>query len=161
MVRAILQGRKTQTRRVLRVSSGTEPGKDCAVSCPYGATGDHLWVKETHYVDPSGGVLYRADDSLHDQRVPRWSPSIFMPRWASRISLEVVRVRIEQLQSASNADFVTEGIESLREGELGYLRQNGSDWRSSYRELWDSLNAERGFAWDVNPWVWVVEFVRL
>jgi len=135
---------------------------------------------EWHFIDMTRecerAYQYAADDPnvpLAENRgaLPGWhrQPSIFMPRAASRITLEVTDVRIERLNSISEADAIAEGIERHYSGwrpyttmfyeadgvtPANYLR----DPRESYRQLWDSLNAERGFGWQTNPWVWVVEF---
>ena len=87
-----------------------------------------------------------------------WKPSIHMPRWACRLVLEVTAIRVERLQEISESDAFAEGIRSFQEAR-GVLRD---DWhpRKAYAELWDSLNAKRGFGWAVNPWVWVIEFKR-
>jgi hypothetical protein len=227
MVRALLDGSKTQTRRVVKhqppddVAPITvahyeptvvnwrgeeEPGSvifgaysddgDWGAKCPYGAPGDRLWVRETHDVNrlgvetfPSGrerfyaGIAYKADDGRHeaditerlyktlDEKESRgWTPSIHMPRWASRITLEVTGVRVERLQDISETDSAAEGVESLRnEGEYWkhYLESTAScdaliclSARESFRTLWDSL-AARGADWQANPWVWVVGFKRI
>lgn len=201
MVRAILEGRKTQTRRVIKLSEGEETGsvdrwristygaRSRIIDCPYGKPRDRLWVRETFVIENSmeyeraepvdrpfrwtapredGGALevphYRAtepephivplDGDLSDDRT-LWRPSIFMPRWASRITLEIIGVRVERLQEISEADARAEGIEGGDEGGV-------ENWaRFCYRKLWNSLNEKRGFGWEVNPWVWVVEFRKL
>ncbi len=219
MVRAILAGTKTQTRRVVkpqpqRVDGGVpfgdapawahaEPG--CAVMrCPYGKPGDRLWVRETWgYFDPDcsgyeeeiedrgkGPGLHCAPEMMQEghplrdfwrrrvayaatweepkfgngpDKPSRWRPSIHMPRWASRITLEVTGVRVERLQDISVADAIAEGIE--RSGECNwrdYLDHPSNDFanaRRSYRSLWEQINGPD--SWESNPWVWVVEFKRL
>lgn len=188
MVRAMLAGRKTQTRRFV---SGTalewlQPGmfatqfvaKPENGLSPYGYAGDHLWVKETHaafgrwetrfsqkknrdewhFVDMTleCGLEYRFDfggwPSGGRGAIPGWHvrPSIFMPRIASRITLEVTDVRIEQLQEITDDDAFAEGCPDDATFPV--------DW---YRDLWNGLNATRGHGWDTNPWVWVVAFKRL
>jgi hypothetical protein len=204
MVKAILDGRKTQTRRVMKpqpVKSGgfwqfagagwnrddvamVMPGHSMANRCPYGQIGDHLWVRETFQViEPHGSVgdEWIGDDIMEvDGRLPKekpecvgywwnlvykadepdmcswWRPPIYMPRWASRITLEIVNVRVERLQSITPADAFAEGVRE------DYLHQK-PDWIDvqAYQELWDKLNAKRGYGWDVNPWVWVIEFKRI
>jgi hypothetical protein len=150
---------------------------DCLM-CPHGQPGDRLWVRETlKFVDTPttrhDHVLYAADDV----RVPRetglvdWAcdgmafgfansvPSIHMPRWASRISLEVTGVRVERLQDISEDDAYAEGAFA---GAYEYDNGEGTETaRESFQCLWDSLNAARGYGWDANPWVWVVEFRRV
>lgn len=207
MVRAILEGRKTQTRRVCM---GGEPAKvytfdqfrtdgfpratfrltgkppmipapwrgsgkkmralwipTCGVRCIYGVPGDRLWVRETffHLIDPYTnkvhGTAYGRDEELV-RRQPalywaggiKWKPSIHMPRWASRLTLEVVGVRVERLQEISEADAKAEGV--LLDGAEPATCRYGVP----YRKLWDELNAERGFGWAQNPWVWVIEFKK-
>jgi hypothetical protein len=89
-----------------------------------------------------------------------WHPSIFMPRWASRITLEVMKVRVERLQDITLEDVAAEGIGRYTFAK-GVLSETPPDPRWKFIELWDAINAKRGFGWEVNPWVWVVEFRRL
>ena len=184
--RALLVGTKTQTRRVVK----TEPvlggeaffaprgrkshaptfllpdAADLAVKhCPYGQPGDRLWVREA-FEDCESAlhscVIYRADGGAPGTK---WTPSIHMPRWASRITLEVTGVRVERLQDISEADAIREGIE-LR-GFGGFAWYTGRDAAksfttnpvTSYSSLWESINGLG--SWDANPWVWVVEFKRV
>lgn len=184
MVRAILEGRKTQTRRVIKGEGRV---------CPQGQPGDRLWVRETFCLESSqeyelsdsqyprdgrptknevdtceGGSWavpwYRATDGepnivpddledSSDDRT-RWKPSIFMPRWASRIMLEIVSVRGERLNSISEEDAKAEGV---------YAHPNFTTpvYGMQFRDLWDSINGKRGIGWDKNPWVWVIEFKRI
>ncbi len=200
MVRAILEGRKTQTRRIVKPTGahhifqfrgreearGTdEPTGEWAwcraervisehIRCPYGKLGDRLWVRETWSqpttLDP-GPTVYRADypacvppdfENLPPADDITWKPSIHMPRWASRISLEITSVRAERLQSISESDARAEGVTIEDRHMRGYC---AGAYRPpsirAFHDLWDSLNAARGHGWDVNPWVWVVEFKRL
>ncbi len=197
-MRAILDGRKTQTRRVIKPQPefvwgqgirnsdpehyaahvrfpGGSSGPDPWITCPYGLPGDHLWVRETwgavwpdEYPVPLSEcrIEYRADlpdgctdqpgewpaeDARGDPEAPKWRPSIFMPRWASRITLAIVGVRVKRLQDISGTDACAEGITPVDPG--GPVRQ--------FADLWDALNAKRGHGWDVNPWVWVIEFRRI
>lgn len=188
MVRAILEGRKTQTRRVVKPRKGEEldptgiyvlhPGDLEVARCPYGRRGDRLWVREsfdpikgqsdTH---PVIGVDYRATHPnarpeygerwqggrdtyqwrMKDEHgMRRWKPSIHMPRWASRILLEIVSVRFERLNNISVSDCYAEGIEV----------PDFPDLRTppvyTYRKLWESINGPG--SWEANPWVWVVQF---
>jgi protein gp37 len=95
-------------------------------------------------------MIYRADYDEDFQLPADWSPSIFMPRWASRITLEVTGVRVERLQDISDQDAIAEGIEDIGAGDL----------RGMYAVLWSSINDKRGFGWASNPWVWIIEFIR-
>lgn len=180
MVRAILDGRKTQTRRVVKGNPNhlhfspfackaddyhDEHGNQ--YSCPYGARGTRLWVRETFALgpgyngEPPGSapdwscVWYRADGKQrHKRRNPgaragKWRPSIHMPRWASRITLEVKDVRVERVQDISYDYAVSEGV------------RYDTTPLDAFIWLWDSINAKRGHGWDTNPWVWVVEFKRV
>jgi hypothetical protein len=181
MVRAILDGRKTQTRRICKPRfDGRTPcehfepvvvngqyymmrhcnhGSECR-PCPYGVVGDRLWVRETWakcagHTD-CGGIYFRADvaDNI-GAKVDRWRPSIYMPRHASRITLKITWVRVERLQEITEADAWAEGV--TREA-AGAEAPTGRD---CFEMLWDSINANRGYGWAVNPWVWVVEFKRV
>lgn len=151
MVRAILVGNKTQTRRVIKpqpnsvrasalVSSGLEDGHGNELRCPYGKPGDHLWVRETHLVTAGGAVLYKAD---HPDLISGYCrPSIHMLRQHSRITLEITGIRIQRLSEISHADGKAEGFDSL----------------DAFALLWDRINEKRGYGWHANPWVWAVEF---
>lgn len=192
MVRAILDGSKTQTRRVLRpqpdddgwvrygqtpssagsayIGNATSGGICTRVVCPYGRPGDRLWVRETWRVVPcepcdrdnrfltctcADPPQYGADTNVDLGSFAPWRPSIQMPRWASRITLEVTGVRVERLQEISEDDVEAEGV--------GLTEWNGRpEWprTAGFAELWDSL-AEPGEYWVYNPWVWVVEFRRI
>nr|WP_249181773.1 hypothetical protein [Burkholderia dolosa] len=221
MVRPILEGRKTQTRRIVklphtnplgvwepttiggenggRTASGetvplqgaiwhTRTG-DCLIS-PHGQPGDRLWVREAHiaygrwetrfsekkgrdawhFIDMTleTGREYRFDGDLPNAArsgaTPAWwrRPSIFMPRAAARTLLEVTGVRVERLQRISEPDARAEGVTIEEHHMRGYC---AGAYRPpsirAFHDLWDSLNAARGHGWDVNPWVWVVEFKRL
>ena len=192
MVRAILEGRKTHTRRVIkpqppeiwdtvhpvRNGSGTlltwsfhnsaDPDFHGYKKCPYGIPGDRLWVRETfqEWADVDGKMVphYKADFPHGLPFDMNWRPSIHMPRWASRITLEITGVRVEQVQDITERDIIAEGITAAypynqfekptpdpnREGSLLKL--------ANFKTLWDSIFAKRGFSWDANPWVWVIEF---
>jgi len=202
MVRALLDGSKTQTRRLCKpmnlwvvqdcrevrmidgkpfhfLKGATSPMEE--LRSPYGQPGDRLYVRETHDVRIVGTelfhsdrcvtgirhyakVAYRADDGraevdideatfelLDDTESKGWAPSIHMPRWASRITLEVTGVRVERLQDISAQDAWAEGIPHSPDVDPSH----------EYQELWDSLNAARGYGWDANPWVWVIEFRKI
>lgn len=136
--------------------------------CPYGMPGDRLWVKETFGClgrSPKDGpptkgdektTCYRATDSVVPHLI-KWRPSIFMPRWASRITLEIVSVRVERVQEISEADAVAEGIE-LTEVVRGHRVWHASH-RAAYASLWQVINGPG--SWEANPVVWVVEFKRI
>lgn len=111
-----------------------------SIPCPYGAPGDRLWIRETWSIS-GNGPFYRADTMQPETVRYAWRSPIFMPRWASRITLEVTDVRVERLQSITEEDARAEGVESVAE----------------YAELWDSLNRKRA-PWSANPYVWAVTF---
>lgn len=226
MVRAILDGKKTQTRRVIKHQpSGPEifpPNQFCDqwyfrdayyacegndigryVSCPYGVVGDRLWVRETfcpiNITQPlerytlscyrarvkfayaaDHATQYRPVDAAGNERL--WKPAIHMPRWASRITLEVVSVRADRLQEISEADARAEGASCClwyepfgkEEGDSINLSgdainpvhpshggERGISYRNGFATLWDSINAKRGYGWDTNPYVWVIEFKKV
>lgn len=158
-VRRILEGRKTQTRRVLLDSTEhkgpystayIEQWKDSdgwKTICPYGRVGERLWVKEavvTHASIPQV-VGYVADGCKRTEQWEKLRNVRYMPRWASRITLEITEVRVQRVQ-----DIITE--DAISEGCMSYL---------DFCSLWDSINRKRGYGWHVNPWVWVVSFKRV
>lgn len=164
MVKAIFEGRKTQTRRVVKRNAYgrvERNGKqwhiedlDAVKACPYGVSGDRLWVKETFQIVPTGHAgtmpIYRADGD-QDRIVPgKWKPSIFMPRTASRLTLEITGVRVERLQDISQSDAIAEGVEP----------DSNVTEQSIYAVLWDSINGEK-HPRSSNPWVWVIAFAPL
>ena len=207
MVKAILVGNKTQTRRVMK-SQPTRgvickcPGDDSTFNnfemyycerekegwiplgdgfkCPYGKVGDRLWVKETfcHFGNCYNAgkwqayVKYKADGQADiefgeneppkekwwntGKRLDYWQPSIFMPRWASRITLEITGERVAQVQDISEADAQAEGAPGIATHKP-YPRQ----YRDSFEALWGSINLKRGYSWASNPWCWVIEFKRI
>lgn len=209
MVRAILSGQKTQTRRVVKhkwlpKANGKPVPTDVVVragdppfmyreTCPYGQPGDRLWVRETWQGPlwdedgpfPENGYTpeyceYRADEGNTPWFVDAdgnehncWRPSIHMPRWACRIVLEIVSVRVERLQDISEADAKAEGIlaDSFEHnGQLYFRDYRLSDAEAStqpalkspiesFRSLWESINGPE--SWLANHWVWVVEFKRV
>ena len=150
--------------------------KQRGIKCPYGKPGDRLWVRETFRpagYDLNGQVIkYRADGSTKVCDSPKslggtglehgevWEPSIFMPRWASRITLEIVSVRVERVQEITLQDIDAEGLH--QRGIYSIQRKEGLSLsgaiRWKFKELWNSINEKRGFGWEANPWVWVVEF---
>lgn len=179
MVLAILDGRKTQTRRVVKtqpdfVNSLGIPfwphgkGPVDYRLCPYGKTGDLLWVKETFaqilfdpeiYDSPRAStgldLLYRSDDDDGPwYRGVKWKPSIFMPRVFSRIALEITDVRVERVQDIAPSDIEAEGVDRNECGCDDCLMHD-------FTVLWNSINTKRGFPMSANPWVWVIEFRRV
>ncbi len=202
MVRAVLEGRKTQTRRVVKNAVGDAivkngifyPLPTCErirlvhwtgmqsllKTCPYGQPGDWLWVRETWCscgLTDREGLIYRATDGMDADDFDsgnRWCPSIHMPRWASRITLDVIGVRVERVQDITETDAKAEGVKWVQGSvtaqpyyEVWHGGKPGSahckcycnvDARPVFRRLWDSINASRGYGWDANPFVWVVEF---
>lgn len=194
MIRALLAGTKTQTRRIAKIPSEmrsedgdndlthmqwvpdhesgpgwyvwmTEYPEEGSMSmpCPY-QVGDILWVRETWAVGHGyDGVPPRLIPSSQSVRLHYaateerggllWRPSIFMPRWASRISLEITDVRIERLQNISNADAIVEG---LFVPECEYAQNGPRAPRLAFKSLWESINSPG--SWAENPWVWVVSF---
>ncbi len=144
--------------------------------CPYGVPGDRLWVRENGWERPERTrrmMLEGADtweryyydaDGEDGAQLKEWGfkrrPSIYMPRWACRLVLEVTAVRVERLQEISQEDVFAEGLHNAQQNEME--KQVGSRLSSQdcYRYLWDSLNAKRA-TWSSNPWVWVIEFTRL
>lgn len=216
MVRAILSGQKTQTRRIMKpqmtygdvggiFASWQMPsnkggsilwpnGKDQILSmCPHGQPGDVLWVRETwaapHAFDGhkplqilvNARIHFAADENLGGL-VKR--PSLFMPRWASRITLEITNVRVERLQEISEADAVAEGCKLETMTIIGDDGGSAIYGPNGYRDLWESINGNRpklpsntaskryarvkawlekhpDHSWDANPWVWVIEFKRI
>lgn len=231
MVRAILEGRKTETRRVIKPQPrfGYWMGMDCRrnkspqnhyffsskeasykiqpheghdyilVKCPYGKPGERLWVRETwvlNYVGKPipkkrpvepitgepGEIFYQADGEQEacfwDESGLKWKPSIHMPRWASRIDLEIVKVGVERLQDITEDDSRAEGCKSSpfdisdtlevindpkstkETRELAKLFCGGTltaKW--DFWNLWTEINGED--SWQANPWVWVIEFRRV
>ena len=211
MVKAILDGKKTQTRRVIkpqpeehviipdkinglkwngvnygsitRDERGSIAETSLATICPYGQPGDTLWVRETWNVcdvgydgyngafeagyplvtipasKPEYGnmVYYKADGNEE----PPWRPSIHMPRWASRITLQITNIKVERVQDITEKDAVAEGIETHLSGCWTPTGGYADNARLAFGALWDSINAKRGYSWDDNPWVWVIEFERI
>lgn len=175
-VRAILAGKKTQTRRVVKpqpLSSGggmwgVGSGElishaEMMARCPYGHRGDRLWVKEACATyDKGRAVVYAADvdadsyDNLCPHLYVRRSP-LFMPRWASRLTLEITAVRVERVQDISSTDIIHEGVTARSEGIDDDDRANMDE----FARRWDALNAKRGFQWASNPWVWVLSFTKV
>ncbi|URG50594.1 hypothetical protein IG609_008900 [Pectobacterium quasiaquaticum] len=201
MVRAILPGQKTQTRRVvanvspdnclvLRKPTKTKNGVYTHVLdapqhdlCPFGKVGDRLWVRETFngfWLDDDAiqeikdGISkasdlcdYRSDYPDSSQPVGGWTPSIHMPRWASRITLEITGVRVERLNDISEEDCWSEGIDEV-DGRFENIEIIdmalkigccAEDAKPTFALLWQSIYGEE--SWDANPWVWAITFKRI
>lgn len=179
MVRAILDGRKTQTRRIgkwqmdaatgLGVEYSMHATKGCVAvatylaypnrgtarwglcECPFGIPGDRLWVKETFQPIQLASEVTQWRYAATDKKgLANWKPSIFMPRKASRITLEITNIRVDRIAAISIRDCLAEGVHSAG--------RDNDDVRAAYRKLWDDINFKRGFGWNTNPWVWVIEF---
>ena len=185
MVRAIFDGRKTQTRRVLKKQppfrwrfqewvnslarfAYQNPSFDWfEIKCPYGKVGDRLWVRETHatVAVPRGTTansfitVYRADNPQGLLVPNKWKPSIFMRRHDSRITLEITGVRVEWLQDISEADARAEGIE-LTDDITGCADDLDGSYRKAFSYLWDKINGKK-HPWASNPWVWVIQFKKV
>jgi hypothetical protein len=210
MVTALLEGRKSQTRRVVKPQPDLSVLKDChtpvefrrcpilgpthkpaewglytktskcgdvpiyGYDCPYGQVGSKLWVRETwcdtwpfdgHKCEE--GPCYRATDegdcgaAITGQK---WKPSIFMPRWASRITLEITDIRVQRLWEISEDDAIAEGvlseegIKDWNEHPLSFATKTSP--KDEYARLWDKINGKK-YPWYSNPWVWVIEFKRV
>jgi hypothetical protein len=185
MVKAILDGRKTQTRRVIKIDDAPEnwrkslAGTSVVRASPYDVRlsrykpSDILWVRETwqylapwsedeSHVEWEKGKYYYAADGTPNITITdgdgfrqgnfAWRPSIFMPREATRIFLRVTEVRVERLQDISYDDCLQEGMHDYG---------TDVDTLGAFQDLWQKLNAKRGYGWDTNPWVWVISFERI
>jgi hypothetical protein len=179
MVRAILAGKKTQTRRVVKSPYGIHEAEDpgtIPAFCPYGIPPDLLWIREGFFITEEWNrhhgpqKIKRAEEIDKEGENVKWiraAPSIYMPRWACRIILEIKSVRIERLQDISEKDAVAEGITGPHQvGYPAYHLPGDSKPRYSraaaaYEILWDSINEKRGLGWKRNPWVWVLTFDRV
>jgi hypothetical protein len=195
MVRAILEGRKSQTRRIikaqpevteerLRQLGGWVEGMTLSEQVnqawqhgfieakpPYGLAEDRLWVKETFsgpniretlppsQWQPHDPIWYWADGNPPSDDWTRPRPSIFMPRWASRIELEIIGVRVERLQDISEEDAWAEGVQDLMGKETPWKGHLAPVSVHAYAALWEQINGAG--CWAANPWVWVVEFRRV
>lgn len=179
MVQALLDGRKTQTRRVVRpqpahgvllcpwvdtlwAEQDAQGGCRChfaPVRNLYGQPGDRLWVRETWHLwgPPEHQILeYRADCA--DAENYTWRPSIFMPRRFSRITLEITDVRVERVRDISEADARAEGVTNADEGSNPI---DGSHTIANFANLWEKINTKRDYGWQANPWVWVIGFKQV
>lgn len=183
LVTAIFEGRKTQTRRVVKPQPIFDSKPD-AWDCPYGQPGDLLWVRETwaaagQHDDRAPrdittrmvrDVWYQAQEA--DRRPNfmrgRWRPSIHMPRWASRLTLKVTGIRVERVQDITSADALAEGMTATtlagRTCVLDGKPSGNFAWTApdyAFGVIWNDINEKRGYGWKTNPWVWVVEFERV
>lgn len=175
----ILEGRKTMTRRTWgleeinkypdlwewfghdnsgRWSFRFKPGdRILNIKCPYGGPGDRLWVRETWSTVIPNGLVFKAGSTGMALSLVKWRSSMFMPRWASRILLEITEVRAERVQDISEEDAISEGCKAdnltAALNNIEYLSA-----RNRFMLLWDSLNAKRGHGWEKNDWVWVINF---
>lgn len=158
MVRQILAGNKTQTRRVAKEFPSHVMESEILTrfpkqqGCRYGVPGDRLWVRET-FVEWYDEYLYRAtlptSSLINYDKVKKWHRSIFMPRVASRITLEIKNIRVERLNDISEKDAWAEGIPDM-----------GTSAKSlDFANLWDTINGKK-CPWQSNPWVWVIEFSK-
>lgn len=186
MVLAIKEGDKTQTRRLCKLVNPLS--REAASKCPYGRPGDRLWVRESWNLVCGGERYYDSYDygdvEFFDGSVPksrpsgwkttwradwdclegtRWRPSIHMPRWASRLTLEIVRTRLEQLHRITEEDAKAEGVCPEFEMDFADFMSRRpvteSTHRLGFKHLWDRINGKRA-PWSSNPWVWVIEFRR-
>ena len=177
MVQAILDGKKTQTRRVIKVDDAPENWKISIagtsivrtepydVKLPRYAAGDVLWVREAWCKNENpnspnyGGYEYYADyEGAHCQSLIKWRSPIFMPREAARLFLKVKTVRVERLQDITEEDAKAEGC---IDGKSKDVLEFDLTARDVFAKLWNSINAKRGYGWETNPWVWVIEFERI
>ncbi|HVY12113.1 MAG TPA: hypothetical protein VHB73_00950 [Alphaproteobacteria bacterium] len=200
MVRAILEGRKTQTRRIIKpqpekplreskrihtqkLGDGfcdyyfdaycgqpkteknprgqgllwcwwTDDNRQCLdqfIKCPYGQPGDRLWIRESFCFpnNQNKTAWFRSDSPWVDDERIKWKPSIHMPRWASRITLEITDVRVERLQDISEQDCFAEGVPETCDAEP----------RDIYMDIWEGIKGKG--SWEKNPWVWVICFKRV
>lgn len=197
VIRAILDGRKSQTRRVVKpqprlvpILDGpttsdydTWPDEDSCLTwddlisntdyyvkcgwCPYGRPGDHLWVRETWHLwgPPERQILEYCADCADPENY-LWRPSIHMPHWASRITLEIVGVRVMRLQDITEEDAKSEGVG--QEFRTCVMHPSGIkdyhiplSYRAGFANLWNEINERRGYSWESNPWVWCIAFKRI
>jgi hypothetical protein len=218
-IRAILNGKKTQTRRVIKpqpleswMTNGTSasgnpvdwsryyktvrgqtrknlwimhPTENKEITCPHGGPGDRLWIREAfaHLADlktkdPGTAALmsrafFRADHPTglsHDDATDlKWRSPLFLPRELCRITLQITNIRVERIRDINEADAIAEGVRQLRDGSGTYAGREGpgnlvTPWptaKEAFADLWDSINAKRGFSRDSNPWVWVISFRKI
>jgi len=187
MVRAILDGRKTMTRRPLKPQPESVDTKTNKIiqyngsaefllkqlKCPFGKPGDKLWVKETWCdvpvkPDSKMGAVYRADGDEFDLNIAdgwefmgKWKSSRYMPRKFSRITLEITSVRVDRLQDISEEDAWNEGVHNFIDRKHPHINKYGvGPALAAFSNLWDSIYAKK-YPWESNPWVFVIEFRRV
>jgi hypothetical protein len=164
MVKAILDGRKTQTRRIIKADKIIDANLwNDTISMldfsPY-QVGDILWVRET-FVESDNGYLYKADPMFDTTEIFdwKWEPSIFMPRQACRMELEVIKVRVERLNDISEEDAEAEGSK-YKNNSVTYDGENcRGSYKNYFRSLWESINGKG--SWEANPFVWAIKFKKL
>lgn len=151
MVKAILEGRKTMTRRIKKDQS--DLSNILIGKCPY-EKGMRLWVKETFFNDADFEeqpiYVYKADNENYPRGSSGWKPSIFMPRAASRITLEITNIKVERLQDITEQDALDEGVDCAPGWGLCQAR---------FKQLWESINGQE--SWDANPFVWAITFKQI
>ncbi|MDD5589224.1 MAG: hypothetical protein PHP92_04170 [Candidatus Nanoarchaeia archaeon] len=203
MIKQILSGNKTQTRRIIkhhhpsydypeniakyefinfdgeRVFFRDTLGPIASIKCPYGRVGYTLWVKEIYCnyiplkrslnINANGSqedVIYKASHRLQDMegfediilsQDIRWKTPMFMPKRYSRIKLEIINIEVERVQDINFTDVIAEGLDEKIDGHSLSVTQ----LRSKFWRLWDSINKKKGFGWDMNPWVWKIEFKKI
>lgn len=184
MVKAIIEGRKTQTRRIVeKCNVVNDPRSVVSLTngnsfahfrfkgyltdfagrvCKYGNIGDRLWVRETFKILPPNMVFYKADSENKIEK--GWKPSIHMPRTASRILLEITDIRVERLQDINEDDAIAEGVQRMAGSTMLYRQYDKPKGkvgvvrgaRASFLSLWQLLNGRESLL--QNPFVWVVSF---
>lgn len=196
MVRAIVSGTKTQTRRVIKnliayddrwvwkisKHSTLTVAVGERIKSPYGEAGERLWVRERWRAMAGSMTLIGTDGcknlidyysgfqewktcsyeqflSPDNFELGKWKPSIHMPRWVSRIDLEITKIRVERLQDISEEDAKAEGCEIGWTSPQKISEERRKDYRGGFQQLWQSINGEN--SWSENPWVWVVEFKKI
>jgi len=164
MVTAILENRKTMTRRPIRFKPyADEKFGAYPHECPYGRPGDRLWVRETWTNENCEEPIYRADGHKIDWsgKKIKWKPSRFMPRWASRITLEILNLGVERLQEITEEDARAEGIiwtQIETSPGSGIFKPYAIE---EFKHLWNSIYSKKGMGWEGNPWVWCISFRRI
>lgn len=206
LIESLLDGRKTQTRRVMKVQppqgwGGISDRAAMLTECPHGKPGDLLWVREAWgkgggYGEECQTVCYKSDSTCYigseqypvedvirgtfgspestitysSPRDNKWNSPVAMPRWASRITLEITCVRVERLQDISVKDSRAEGVQELplQKGKPGswwrYEAFASKHYRTeidAFRGLWTNINKSPENSWEANPWVWVIDFKKL